>query len=720
MGLLPAEAWLIRVAIGGGLLLLIARVAMSLTRQPVRRQRLGELALMASLILAALCWLPAWLLVPLPYALVDSSGLSALARESDVRSTPDAQKATDSVRNQFEPGKPMLEVPDAEAPVDGLDWAVPAWSVPAPAESLQAEGPLVTADSSTQSASFLTWPMLLCVYGIGAGLLFARLLIGHLALARLLRRTLPAPPHVVLVLNEIAGRETRVRVRVAECVRVPFSCGVLRPTIVLPRGFAERAPQAVLRWVLAHELTHVRQRDARGGLLAALAQIVYFPLPWLWSLCRQVRLCQEYVADAAAVALCGNAEDYAQFLLSWAALPAPPAVVAGVSGRPTDLYRRITMLLKSPHPVERRCPRHWIFLAGTAFLALAVAGSGIGRQVVAASEPEQQSVREDDSKKDEKQDSDRKQQEEKARKLLQQLAPGLQDFKPLMPDWGLILNGPDDETLKELLREQERVRAQLQGLLVNPGAMPGAPVITGIPGQRATGRLGVKVEKPGETLVDQLDLPKGMGLSIEFVQPDSAAAKAGIKVHDILLELDGKPVSSDVGEFLKQLSGEPSDKSIKAVVLRRGRRETIKDLKLPEKADNAFLTLPAAPFQLQTPQPVRLIGPKDMSIPGGFGFPAKVAAPRGGVITTTMRTDDHFTTRHEEGSLIITLSGKVEKGKSKVSEIQIQDGRESHKYDSIDKVPETYRDKVKHLSDLIEKDNVEIRIRGFDGDTDNK
>ena len=47
------------------------------------------------------------------------------------------------------------------------------------------------------------------------------------------------------------------------------------------------------------------------------------------------------------------------------------------------------------------------------------------------------------------------------------------------------------------------------------------------------------------------------------------------------------------------------------------------------------------------------------------------------MITTTLRTDDRFTTRHQEGSLIITVTGTVDDGKSKVSQIHIQDGRES-------------------------------------------
>ena len=56
--------WLIHSALGGGLILLLTRGLMSLARQPALKQRLAECGLFAALAVAALCWLPAWLIVP--------------------------------------------------------------------------------------------------------------------------------------------------------------------------------------------------------------------------------------------------------------------------------------------------------------------------------------------------------------------------------------------------------------------------------------------------------------------------------------------------------------------------------------------------------------------------------------------------------------------------------------------------------------------------------
>src|SRR5688500_12516052 len=81
------------------------------------------------------------------------------------------------------------------------------------------------------------------------------------------------------------------------------------------------------------------------------------------------------------------------------------------------------------------------------------------------------------------------------------------------------------------------------------------------------------------------------------------------------------------------------------------------------------------------------------------------------VITTTFRNNDRFPTRHQEGSLIITLTGTVAEGKAKLSEIHVQDGNVSKKYEAADQVPEQYRDKVKNLIEMSEKSGGKIEIK---------
>src|SRR5262249_58935331 len=87
--------------------------------------------------------------------------------------------------------------------------------------------------------------------------------------------------------------------------------------------------------------------------------------------------------------------------------------------------------------------------------------------------------------------------------------------------------------------------------------------------------------------------------------------------------------------------------------------------------------------------------------------------PKGGgddtIITTTLRTGDRFTTRYQEGSLIITLTGTVAGGKAKVGEITVQDGGVKSTCTEVAKVPAQYRDKVQRLLDVSSGGGLQIQ-----------
>jgi hypothetical protein len=93
--------------------------------------------------------------------------------------------------------------------------------------------------------------------------------------------------------------------------------------------------------------------------------------------------------------------------------------------------------------------------------------------------------------------------------------------------------------------------------------------------------LGASVERLAPALADQLDLKKDVGLVVCKVTDGTPAAKAGLKPHDVLLELNGKEVPNDVGLFLKMLDDIKVDTPFDAVVLRKGKKETIKGLTIP-------------------------------------------------------------------------------------------------------------------------------------------
>src|SRR5438128_1632603 len=61
---ISAGRWLLHTALGGGLLLLVTCVLMRFTRQPARRQRLGDWGLSAALVVGLLSLVgPSWLVI---------------------------------------------------------------------------------------------------------------------------------------------------------------------------------------------------------------------------------------------------------------------------------------------------------------------------------------------------------------------------------------------------------------------------------------------------------------------------------------------------------------------------------------------------------------------------------------------------------------------------------------------------------------------------------
>jgi membrane-associated protease RseP (regulator of RpoE activity) len=276
--------------------------------------------------------------------------------------------------------------------------------------------------------------------------------------------------------------------------------------------------------------------------------------------------------------------------------------------------------------------------------------------------------------------------------------------------------GPNDDQFKEIRKRMEEMRKRMEktmeemrkrhgigggGLPMMP-QLPRLPMLPGFPGERADRprasqqpRLGAQVSKPSKTLEDQLDLPKDQGLVLEEIAPNSAAAKAGLKAHDILLELNGKPVPSKVEDFAGLLKEVKPGTPVNVVVLRKGKKETIKGLSLPEVKAEA----PAAPAAPRVPRfPGRL---------GGRNFLPNIGNLAGS--TSYSRVNDDFTATNTTDGVKITVKGKIDQGKSKVSEVTIDSDGKTKTYDSVDKVPAEHKETVQKLAGMGTKGGTGLK-----------
>jgi beta-lactamase regulating signal transducer with metallopeptidase domain len=544
MSLTTAAPWLLHLALGGGVLLLLAWLLMRRVAEPARRQRLGEAGVLAALLVGVLALGPAWLPVSLPAWILPPRAEVAQSSQSPPTEPPSPPRAGAPEPGQAREGVAEEEVAPQEAP--------PAGAVAEPAPDVaSAEVPWhKEAVSGPDVVRGLT-----LLYAALALLLLLRWLFAHAALAWLLRGARPAPARIRDILAAITSR--RPRLLIAPRARVPFSCGLLRPTMVLP-ACLEGAPPQVLRWVLAHEQAHLDRRDGWTAVLLALGQAAFFYLPWFWWLRRQVRLSQEHVADAAAVAAGGRPEDYAELLLAWATAPRAPLAGHGVSGS-SDLHRRVALLLRDDAGSGRGWRRGPPLLAGAGLLALAVILAGVRPCVQATAQAIALGSAEE--------------------KQLDRRAPPAAPKGENGPTLGDAAGEVGRDRIEALARELERQTEALRRRVEQETGVVGVPrlpetglLASGLPGKGWGVLAGARLRVPEPALVAQLDLPGGRGLVLAELAPGSPAARLGLRKHDVLLELGGKPVRSREADFAEILKDLYAGKPATALVVRKGKR----------------------------------------------------------------------------------------------------------------------------------------------------
>ena len=86
--------------------------------------------------------------------------------------------------------------------------------------------------------------------------------------------------------------------------------------------------------------------------------------------------------------------------------------------------------------------------------------------------------------------------------------------------------------------------------------------------------LGIAATEVPASVRAHLDLPKGMGIAIAQVMPESPAAKADLKAHDVLTKLDDQLlVTPEQFQILVRMK-KPGDK-VKLTYLRAGKERTL-------------------------------------------------------------------------------------------------------------------------------------------------
>jgi serine protease Do len=123
-------------------------------------------------------------------------------------------------------------------------------------------------------------------------------------------------------------------------------------------------------------------------------------------------------------------------------------------------------------------------------------------------------------------------------------------------------------------------------------------------GKVVRGYIGVEVQDIGEKLARSFDLPTTKGALVTKVEPDSPAAKAGIKPEDFITAVAGKPVEDSTALRRMVTALSPGEKVL-FEVYRNGQKQTI---------DVEIETLPQKPSAAPKPTETTKTGPFGISV----------------------------------------------------------------------------------------------------------
>jgi beta-lactamase regulating signal transducer with metallopeptidase domain/HEAT repeat protein len=309
------------------LLLLLALVGAAALRRASAGVRhivwIGALA--AVVILPALShWTP-WEITVFPGSLGAVSGVAAEsdAQLSSARREPSSLDAPAlRIAAQYEQVAPAGRQ-HAEAPPAAQSRSTETTGATG-ASSAERSIPAASGESRPQWGAFGStgandiWTALAALWVIGTLILLARLVLGMATVGRLVRRARPLDSHEWKVpLWEVADRldlARAPRLLSSDDVSMPFACGVVRPTVVLPNeasGWSDDRRRAVL----FHELAHVRRRDLFGHTLGRIACALYWFHPLVWAAARRLRSESERACDDLVLTSGTRASEYAHHLL---------------------------------------------------------------------------------------------------------------------------------------------------------------------------------------------------------------------------------------------------------------------------------------------------------------------------------------------------------------------------------------------------------------------
>ncbi len=253
---------------------------------------------------------------------------------------------------QLPPGARPHQVQTPAVPGTEPDAALPAGAHAAPEAAPAVVPGAMPARDDTPAAQ--RWLLLGLLWLLGAGAMLGKVLWSTRALARQLRQArMLQEPRLLAMLGECQqqiGIRAHVQLYEVAELAAPALTGVWRPRLLLPRSLVRELSPTDLRFVLLHELAHLRREDLLTNWLATLLLTVHWFNPVLWLAAWRCRVDSELACDARVLLATAPAarRDYGHAIVRLVErLSHPPlrlTAAVGILDDPPFLHRRIRMI----------------------------------------------------------------------------------------------------------------------------------------------------------------------------------------------------------------------------------------------------------------------------------------------------------------------------------------------------------------------------------------
>ena len=161
----------------------------------------------------------------------------------------------------------------------------------------------------------IPWPAILWL--AGAVLLAVAFVVSYRRSVAVFRTALPLTHPAINRWRQCYPVLRGVPIRRCDRIRSPLTYGLIRPVILLPKGMD--CDQEEVGYILLHEGTHIKHRDAWWKLFLAAALCVHWFNPLVWCMYVWANRDLERCCDESVVRRCGleARSEYALTLLKW-------------------------------------------------------------------------------------------------------------------------------------------------------------------------------------------------------------------------------------------------------------------------------------------------------------------------------------------------------------------------------------------------------------------